>query len=178
MNNTLFNGSIPNQYNDNKTRNLFGNQFNTIKKHIQFSSDIHLPLVFLGVLSCLIITASLLVIVLVYRNKQLRTTTNLYLACLAFVWSTVRPDCNFFDICLQSHGIWRQYCCLHCHGSCISVYHLLHDTASGDCHFCALCDDNPPTAVPQDHFQAKNSGFTDPHLDFFIEYVNYLAVLD
>ena len=83
MNNTLFNGSIPNQYNDNKTKNLSGNQFNTIKKHIPFSSDIRLPLVFLGVLSCLIITANLLVIVLVYRNKQLRTTTNLYLACLA-----------------------------------------------------------------------------------------------
>ena len=83
MNNTLFNGSIPNQYNDNKTKNLSGNQFNTIKKHIPFSSDIRLPLVFLGVLSCLIITANLLVIVLVYRNKQLRATTNLYLACLA-----------------------------------------------------------------------------------------------
>ena len=54
----------------------------------------------------------------------------------------------------------------------------MHDTASGDCHFCALCDDNPSTAVPQDHFQANNSGFTDPHLDFFIEYVTYSAVLD
>ena len=60
-----------------KTMNLSGNEFNTINKHIPFLSDIHLPLVFLGVLSCL------LVIVLVYRNKQLRTTTNLYLACLA-----------------------------------------------------------------------------------------------
>ena len=83
MNNTLFNGSIPNQYNDNKTMSLSGNEFNTINKHIPFSSDIHLPLVFLGVLSCLIVTANLLVIVLVYRNKQLRTTTNIYLACLA-----------------------------------------------------------------------------------------------
>ena len=83
MNNTLFNGSIPNQYNDNKTMNLSGNESNTVNKHILFSSDIHLCLVFLGVLACLIITANSLVIVLVYRNNHLRITTNLYLACLA-----------------------------------------------------------------------------------------------
>ena len=84
MNNTLFNGSIQNHYDDTKTMNLSGNESNTTNKHIPSSSDIHLPLVFLGVLACLIIAANSLVIVLVYRNKQLRTTTNLYLACLAF----------------------------------------------------------------------------------------------
>lgn len=43
----------------------------------------HLPFVFLGLLSCLIISANSLVIALVYKNKQLRTLTNLCLVCLA-----------------------------------------------------------------------------------------------
>lgn len=43
----------------------------------------HLPLVLLGVLSCLIVSANSLVIALVYKNKQLQTVTNLCLACLA-----------------------------------------------------------------------------------------------
>ena len=46
-------------------------------------SDLHLPLVLLGVLSSFIIAANSLVIVLVYKNKQLQTVTNLYFACLA-----------------------------------------------------------------------------------------------
>ena len=83
MNNTLVNGSIPNHYNDNMFNKTM-KQSNTTNKHIPFLCDSHLPLVFLGVLACLIITANSLGIVLVYRNKQLRTTTNLYLACLAF----------------------------------------------------------------------------------------------
>ena len=84
MNNTLINGSVPNPYDDNTAVNLSGNKSNSTNKHIPFSSEIHFPLVFIGVLACLIFTANSLVIVLVYRNKQLRRTTNLYLACLAF----------------------------------------------------------------------------------------------
>ena len=42
-----------------------------------------ISLVISGVIACLIITANSLVIVLVYVNKQWRTTTNLNLACLA-----------------------------------------------------------------------------------------------
>ena len=94
------------------------------------------------------------------------------------VWPTVRTDCNSFDICVQSYAICRQHCCWHCHGSCISLNRLPYDTASGDCHFWAFYDDNSPNAVPQDHFQANNSSFTDPYLDFFTEYVTYSAVLD
>ena len=150
---------------------------------IPFSSDIHLPLVFLGVFACLIITASSLVIVLVYSNKWLRTTTNLYLAYLALSdllsGLIAIPLIFAWNLMLFADNIAACIACMYvCHGSCISVFRLLHDTASGDCHFWALCDDNPPNAVPQDHFQANNSGFNDPHLDFCTEFVIYWAVLD
>ena len=78
MNNTFFNVSM-------QTLNTTENVDNGTATGIPpFSSyDVHLPFVLLGVLSCLIIAANSLVIVLVCKNKQLRTITNLYLACLA-----------------------------------------------------------------------------------------------
>lgn len=84
MNNTYFNGSIPNKEDFvNKSMNKTGNEANATTPEIPSSSNIHLPLVMLGVLSCLIVAANTLVIVLVYKNKQLRTITNLCLTCLA-----------------------------------------------------------------------------------------------
>ena len=46
-------------------------------------NETYLPLILLGFLSCLIVIVNSLVIVLVSRNKQLQTVTNLCLACLA-----------------------------------------------------------------------------------------------
>lgn len=86
MNKTFFNGSVPNDdHIFNKTMNRPQlNDGNTTNEEMPFSNDIHLPLAFLGVLSSLIIVANSLVIVLVYKSKQLRTITNVYLAYLAF----------------------------------------------------------------------------------------------
>ena len=65
-----------------KTVNTTGNEiYNT--QEMPLGQGNHLPLVLLGVLSCLIISANSLVIALVYKNTQLRTISNLCLACLA-----------------------------------------------------------------------------------------------
>lgn len=82
MNNTVFNVSMKINETDpfkilNITRKAAANGT------AETVSDLHLPLVLLGVLSSFIIAANSLVIVLVYKNKQLQTVTNLYLACLA-----------------------------------------------------------------------------------------------
>ena len=66
----------------NKSVNTTGDQFNTTEEFPMGPGN-HLPLVLLGVLSFLIISANSLVIALVYRNKQLQTITNQCLACLA-----------------------------------------------------------------------------------------------
>lgn len=68
--------------NSSKTVNTTGNRIN-ITKEIPLGQGNHLPLVLLGVLSCLIVSANSLVIALVYKNTQLRTITNLCLACPA-----------------------------------------------------------------------------------------------
>lgn len=75
MNNTFFNIS-------NKIVNTTGDKTNTTRV-VTVANGNHLPFVFLGLLSCLIISANSLVIALVYKNKQLRTLTNLCLVCLA-----------------------------------------------------------------------------------------------
>lgn len=76
MNNTpFFNVS-------NGTVNTTGENPNNTQGMLPLHGN-HLPLVLLGVLSCLIISANLLVIALVCRHKQLQTVTNLCLACLA-----------------------------------------------------------------------------------------------
>lgn len=62
--------------------NRTGNESNNTQE-IPSGQGNHLPLVLLGVLSCLIVSANSLVIALVYKNTQLRTITNLCLACLA-----------------------------------------------------------------------------------------------
>lgn len=83
MNNTVFNASM--KINETagpfKILNITGKT--TVNGIAETVSDLHLPLVLLGVLSSFIIAANCLVIVLVYKNKQLQTVTNLYLACLA-----------------------------------------------------------------------------------------------
>ncbi len=66
----------------NDTVNTTGDKSNTTEE-FPIEHGNHLPLVLLGVLSCLIVSANLLVIALVYKNKQLQTITNLCLACLA-----------------------------------------------------------------------------------------------
>lgn len=82
--NISFNGSIQNNGNmDDKIVNTTGKEGNATMQEIPSPSDLYLPLVLLGVLSCLIIAANSLVIVLVYKKKQLQTITNEYLACLA-----------------------------------------------------------------------------------------------
>lgn len=65
-----------------KTVNTTGNRINNTQE-IPFGQGNHLALVLLGVVSCLIVSANTLVIALVYKNTQLRTITNLCLACLA-----------------------------------------------------------------------------------------------
>lgn len=65
-----------------KTVNTTGDKINNTQE-ILLGQGNHLPLVLLGVLSFLIVSANSLVIALVYKNKQLRTITNLGLACLA-----------------------------------------------------------------------------------------------